>query len=121
MFSRKLVVDTAERALSTFAVTWLGAVTVLPGGIFSPANWQVALAGALAMTIKSLVSSKVGNPNTGSLLDMAPAAGGAVGGAAGAYAGGAVGSAVGSTVGRVTGAVGDLFTTIVHTIKGASS
>lgn len=106
--NRHLIVDTLERTATAFATTYLAAVVALPGGMFAPANWQVALTGAAAMTLKSLMSSKVGDPNTGSLVDLAPAAGGAAGGAAGAYAGGAAGAAVGSVLGRVAGAAGDL-------------
>jgi hypothetical protein len=103
------IVDLLERVGSTFIVAYVGAVTVLPGGIWSAHNWQIAATAALGSTVKGLVASRVGDKGTAALL---PAVGGAAGGAAGAAVGGAAGAAVGETVGGIGEAAKDVATGI---------
>jgi hypothetical protein len=104
--SKGYIIDLSERVVSTFVVTYIGAVTVLPGGIWSAHNWQISLAAAAGSTVKGLVAKQIGNKNSASLAPNV--LGGAAGGAAGAALGGAVGSAVGGVAGGLGQAVEDV-------------
>lgn len=98
--------DLIERVLATFVETYIAAVVLLPGDIWQAKNWQLALGGAIASTVKSIVAGRIGNKGNASLVPAASAAGGAAGAAAGA--------GVGSSVGGVLGGLGDLIGGIFH-------
>lgn len=109
--NRRYFLDLAERVLATFIETYIAAVVLLPGDVWNSNNWKVAVGGAIAATVKSVLASRVGDKGTASLVPVAAAGG--------AAAGGAVGGAVGSSVGGVLGGIGDLLGGIFN--KGAKN
>lgn len=98
--------DLIERVIATFLETYVAAVVLLPGDIWNANNWKVAVGGAIAATVKSVLASRVGDKDTASLVPVAAAGG--------AAAGGAVGAGIGSSVGGVLGGIGDLIGNIFH-------
>lgn len=97
---KRYFLDLIERVIATFVETYIGAVVVLPGGMWAAHNWQIALAGSIAATVKSILASRVGDKDTASLIPVMGGAGGA--------AGAAVGGEIGSSAGGILGGVGDL-------------
>lgn len=70
MFSKQFLIDSAERAISTFLQTLLAIVGVDALALFSM-DWKAALAAAgsaaILSIVKSLAGNKVGNEGTASL------------------------------------------------------
>lgn len=99
--SKHYFLDLIERVISTFVEVYIGAVVVLPGGMWATHNWQIALAGSIAATVKAIVASRVGDKNTASIIPIA--------GATGAAAGSAVGSGIGTTIGGILDPIVNLF------------
>jgi hypothetical protein len=65
MYNKKFLAAVSERALKTFAQTFIALVGADSAGIFTVAvvdNLKVSLAAAILSVLSSLASSKVGDP-----------------------------------------------------------
>lgn len=71
MYNKKFLTAVAERALKTFAQTFLALVGADTAGIFTVAvvdNLKVSLGAAILSVLSSVASSGIGEPNSPSLL-----------------------------------------------------
>ena len=72
MYDKKFLNDLAERAIKTFAQTFVAIVGADSAGIFTIAvvdNLKVSLGAAILSVLSSIASSKVGDPTSPSLIN----------------------------------------------------
>jgi len=71
MYNKTFLTAVAERAIKTFAQTFIALVGADTAGMFTIAvvdNLKVSLGAALLSVLSSFASSKVGDPSTPSLI-----------------------------------------------------
>ena len=71
MYNKKFLEDLAERAVKTFAQTFIALVGADVSGMFTIAvvdNLKVSIGAAILSALSSIASSKVGDPESPSLL-----------------------------------------------------
>jgi hypothetical protein len=105
----RLTFDIAERVLWTAAQAYAAAVVVLPGGIWSSANWKVAAGAALISLVKGFAASRLtGDPGTAATLPASVTATAQVAGEVVGTVVGETGQVLGEVVGTVTGVIDPL-------------
>jgi hypothetical protein len=70
MYNKKFLEDLAERAIKTFAQTFIALVGADTAGMFTIAvvdNFKVSLGAALLSVLSSIASTQVGDPESASI------------------------------------------------------